>query len=68
MANAAPDRGTTGPRTAEGKVMVSRNAFKGGKRALLRRRRIQSPSLVPGAPSEQGIAIGKVSVKVRAAN
>jgi hypothetical protein len=27
---------STGPRTAEGKAMVSRNAFKGGKRAALR--------------------------------
>jgi hypothetical protein len=27
---------STGPRTFEGKAIISRNAFKGGKRALLR--------------------------------
>ena len=27
---------STGPRTAEGKAIVARNAFKGGKRPLLR--------------------------------
>ena len=28
---------STGPRTTEGKAIVSRNAFKGGERPLLRR-------------------------------